>query len=79
MYVRVTTRRHGRKTYRYGQLAEAYRRPDGQVRHRVIANLGNLAHYRPRDMEKVIAGLQRVFGLKPASGQSEEGAKGAGL
>lgn len=40
MYLRVSTVRRGAKTYRYAQLVESFRRPDGKPTNRVIASLG---------------------------------------
>jgi transposase len=63
MYVRTVERKHGDTVYRYIHLAESFRTPDGKVRQRMIANLGNPADYKPGEIQKVIAGLQKVFGL----------------
>lgn len=71
MYVRIAERRHGGTLYRYVHLAESYRDPDGRPRQRLVANLGSPDRYKPGEIEKVIAGLRRVFG------RPEEGAPGA--
>lgn len=42
MHVRVNKVRKGEKTYRYVQLVESYRRPDGMPATRVVASLGDL-------------------------------------
>jgi hypothetical protein len=40
MHVRVSTKRVGAQVYRYVQLVESYRRPDGVPTQRVVGNLG---------------------------------------
>lgn len=67
MYVRVAERRHGRKRYRYVHIAESYRTPDGGIRQRLIANLGNPDHFKPGEIDKVISGLRRAFGEQDPS------------
>ena len=42
MYVRFANVRRGSKVYRYTQLVESFRRPDGKPTNRVVANLGAL-------------------------------------
>ena len=42
MYLRLTKVRRGSRTYRYAQLVESFRRPDGSPTNRVLANLGEL-------------------------------------
>lgn len=42
MHFRVSTRRKGDTVYRYGQLVESYRRPDGMPAHRVVGTVGRL-------------------------------------
>jgi hypothetical protein len=42
MHVRISTRRRGAKVYRYVQLVQSYRRPDGMPAHKVLASLGDL-------------------------------------
>ncbi len=42
MYVRLVNVTRGSRTYRYAQLVESFRRPDGKPTNRVIANLGAL-------------------------------------
>lgn len=42
MYLRLSTVRRGSRTYRYAQLVESVRRPDGVPTNRVLANLGAL-------------------------------------
>ena len=43
MHVRVTTVKRGDKVYRYPQLVQSFRRPDGVPTHRVIASLKKLS------------------------------------
>jgi transposase len=40
MHIRISTRRKGNKTYKYAQLVESFRRPDGVPTHKIIASLG---------------------------------------
>lgn len=42
MYLRFSTVRRGDRTYRYAQLVECFRRPDGTPTNRVLAHLGAL-------------------------------------
>lgn len=42
MYVRLSNVRRGARIYRYVQLVESFRRPDGTPTNRVVANLGAL-------------------------------------
>src|SRR3989338_8630600 len=77
MYVRVAERRHGNHAYRYVHIAESYRTPDGKIRQRLIANLGNPDGYRPGEVQKGIAGLRRVFGVQEA-GAAGTGPAGTG-
>lgn len=42
MYLRISTVRRGSRVYRYVQLVESFRRPDGKPTNRVLANLGAL-------------------------------------
>jgi len=66
MYIRTVERKHGAKRYRYVHLAESYRTPDGKIRQRMIANLGNPKDYKPAEIRKILAGLRRVFGVEEA-------------
>ena len=43
MYVKVSTVRSGKKTYRYLTLAESFRNEDGQPRSRIVARLGEVS------------------------------------
>lgn len=63
MYVRVVERKHGRKAYRYLHLAEAFRDEEGRARQRMIANLGSMDDYKPAEIERLLSGFRRVFGL----------------
>lgn len=78
MYVRIAERRHAGTSYRYVHLAESYRDETGRPRQRLIANLGNPDRFGPGEIEKVIAGLRRVFGLSdegdPAAPERSAGA-----
>lgn len=42
MYLRLSKVRRGERTYRYAQLVESFRRPDGTPTNRVLASLGRL-------------------------------------
>jgi hypothetical protein len=43
VYVKVSTVRSGKKTYRYLTLAESFRNEDGQPRSRIVARLGEVS------------------------------------
>lgn len=43
MFIRMTTSRRGSKTYRYPQLVESYRKPNGTPTHRVLCSLKGLS------------------------------------
>jgi transposase len=58
MYTRVT-KTGGRQ---YLQLVESFRNDSGQVRARVVANLGRLDKLTPEKLDPLINGLNRVLG-----------------
>ena len=58
MYTRVT-KTGGRQ---YLQLVESFRNDSGQVRVRVIANLGRLDKLTPEKLDPLINGLNRAIG-----------------
>jgi hypothetical protein len=62
MYTRIS--QSGGRAYL--QLVEAYRNDDGKPRQRVLATLGRLDQLRPKDLDPLIAGLQRALGRAPA-------------
>lgn len=55
MHVRYSTRHSGGKTYRYVQLVQSYRRPDGMPAHRVVANLGALSELEVQNLKAALA------------------------
>ena len=58
MYTRLT--RSGGRTYL--QIVEAFRNETGQVRQRVVANLGRLDQLEDRHLDPLINGLNRALG-----------------
>lgn len=55
MHIRQVTTRRGAKTYRYAQLVESYRRPDGMPAHRVLASLGPLPDLEVGNLKRALA------------------------
>lgn len=76
MFTRIT--RSGGRAYL--QLVEAFRNDNGEPRQRVVANLGRLDQLRPKDLDPLIAGLQRAAGRLPVAVPEVEfvGAKALG-
>ena len=64
MFIRIARQRQGDKEYRSLQIAESYRDPakGGAPRTRILAHLGSLEKLGERQIEKLIAGLQRALG-----------------
>jgi hypothetical protein len=64
MFIRIARQRRGDKEYKSLQIAESFRDPekDGAPRTRVLAHLGTLESLGEKQIEKLIAGLQRVIG-----------------
>ena len=55
MHVRISTRKRGGKVYRYVQIVQSYRRPDGMPAHRVLASLGDLSELETQNLRNAIA------------------------
>src|SRR4030067_3007842 len=64
MFIRIARQRRGDKEYKALQIAESYRESEkgGAPRTRVLAHLGTLESLGEKQIEKLIAGLQRVIG-----------------
>jgi len=64
MFIRIARQRRGDKEYKSLQIAESYRDSEkgGAPRTRVLAHLGTLESLGEKQIEKLIAGLQRVIG-----------------
>ncbi len=64
MFIRIARQRRGEKEYKSLQIAESYRDSGkgGAPRTRVLAHLGTLESLGEKQIEKLIAGLQRVIG-----------------
>lgn len=64
MFIRIARQRQGKKEYRSLQIAESFRDPDkgGAPRTRILAHLGTLENLGEKQIEKLIAGLQRALG-----------------
>jgi len=63
MYIRIARQRQGTREYRSLQIAESYRDADkgGAPRTRILAHLGTLENLGEKQIEKLIAGLQRAL------------------
>jgi len=76
MHLRVSTVRRKRKTYRYAQLVESYRRPDGMPAHRVLSSLGQLTELEIDNLRLALAasrgGRAVVVQDKPLGGLSTQ-------
>ena len=59
MHVRISTRKSGDKTYRYVQLVQSYRRPDGMPAHKVLASLGDLSELETQNLRNAIAASRK--------------------
>jgi hypothetical protein len=55
MHVRVSTTKRSGRTYRYAQLVESYRRPDGMPAHRVVAQLGAISEVEVQNLRTALA------------------------
>jgi transposase len=64
MFIRIARQRQGKREYRSLQIAESYRDPEkgGTPRTRILAHLGTLENLGEKQIEKLIAGLQRALG-----------------
>lgn len=79
VYVKVSTVRSGKKTYRYLTLAESYRNEQGQPRHRVVARLGEVSEMLSSgELERIVAALSAQLGLGGAPELTAESAPSYG-
>jgi transposase len=63
VYVKVSTVRSGKKTYRYLTLAESYRNEDGQPRSRIVARLGEVSEMTTSgELERIVEALSAQLG-----------------
>ena len=63
MYVKVSTVRSGKKTYRYPTLAESFRNEDGQPRSRIVARLGEVSEMTTSgELERIVDALSAQLG-----------------
>lgn len=60
MFVKITEKKAGGKIYRSLHIVQAYRE-QGKPKQRIIANFGNIRHFKEKDIDKIIDGLCRVF------------------
>jgi hypothetical protein len=68
MFIRIAQQRQGKREYRSLQIAESYRDPNkgGTPRTRILAHPGTMKNLGEKQIEKLIAGLQRALGRKPS-------------
>ena len=59
MHFRVSTRSKADTVYRFGQLVESYRRPDGMPAHRVVASLGSLTELEATNLKAAFQASKR--------------------
>jgi hypothetical protein len=63
VYVKVSTVRSGKTTYRYLTLAESFRNEDGQPRSRIIARLGEVSEMTTSgELERIVDALSAQLG-----------------
>src|SRR5271165_781882 len=63
VYVKVSTVRSGKKTYRYLTLAESFRNEDGQPRSRIVARLGEVSEMTSSgELERIVEALSAQLG-----------------
>jgi len=63
VYVKVSTVRSGKKTYRYLTLAESFRNEDGQPRSRIVARLGEVSEMTTSgELERIVDALSAQLG-----------------
>ena len=59
MHIRVSTRRRGDKVYRYTQLVQSYRRPDGMPAHKVLASLGERSEAEVENLRRALKAARK--------------------
>jgi transposase len=63
VYVKVSTVRSGKKTYRYLTLAESFRNEDGEPRSRIVARLGEVSEMTTSgELERIVEALSAQLG-----------------
>ncbi|MEW5954341.1 MAG: hypothetical protein AB1815_11590 [Bacillota bacterium] len=62
MFFRKVVRKSNGKEYAYLKLIKTYRE-DGKVKHKVIANLGNIDNLTSETVVGLINGLAKIYGL----------------
>ena len=62
MFFRKIVRKSNGKEYAYLKLIKTYRE-GGKVKHKVIANLGNIENLTPETVVGLINGLAKIYGL----------------
>jgi transposase len=78
VYVKVTTTRAGKKTYRYLTLVESYREA-GKVRQRIVARLGEADEMTASgELARIVAGLSQHLGAGQQGSLSAESAPAFG-
>lgn len=63
MFARISTRKRGDKVYQSLHIVESYRDDAGKICQRLIANMGPMNQYQPEDIDKIVRGLKRLFGM----------------
>lgn len=76
MFPRIVTVRKGDQCYRYLKIVQCYRQ-DGQTRHRVVGNLGNIDRYSDEEIRRIIQKL-RSFLRDPDFGTLDDLETGEG-
>ena len=79
MYVKVSTVRSGKKTYRYLTLAESFRDENGRPRSRIVARIGEVSEMTTSgELERIIEALSAQLGRGPSLWLSAESAPSYG-
>jgi hypothetical protein len=79
VYVKVSTVRSGRRTYRYLTLAESFRNEDGQPRSRIVARLGEVSEMTTSgELERIVDALSAQLGRGAPIGLVAESAPSYG-
>lgn len=76
MHVRINSVRSGRKTYRYTQLVQSYRRADGKTTQKVIANLGELTPLETENIRVAVEASRHNRALVLADAPVQKGRNG---
>jgi transposase len=79
VYVKVSTVRSGKKTYRYLSLAESFRNEDGQPRSRIVARLGEVSEMTTSgELERIVEALSAQLGRGSSPSLTAESAPSYG-